>query len=99
MDLAEYFESAKGTGVLATSSASGEVDAALVYRTDARLARQARILYEIPGSLHVPVSYPMALTRAGRSNPAAQTFFHFLQSKEARQILARHGFLTTSTGP
>jgi hypothetical protein len=32
MNLAEYFESTKGTGVLATSSASGEVDAALYAR-------------------------------------------------------------------
>ena len=32
MKLSEYFESAKGTGVLATSSASGEVDAALYAR-------------------------------------------------------------------
>ena len=32
MKLTEYFESAKGTGVLATSSASGEVDAALYAR-------------------------------------------------------------------
>ncbi len=32
MKLIEYFESAKGTGVLATSNASGEVDAALYAR-------------------------------------------------------------------
>lgn len=77
----------------------GEVDAALVYRTDARLARQARILYEIPGDLHDPVSYPMALTLSGQENPAAVSFFAFLQSDAARRILARHGFLTSSTGP
>ena len=32
MTLSEYFESAKGTGVLATASATGEVDAALYGR-------------------------------------------------------------------
>ena len=32
MSVADYFNSAKGTGVLATSSASGEVDAALYAR-------------------------------------------------------------------
>lgn len=77
----------------------GEVDAALVYRTDARLARQARILYEIPGDLHTPVSYPMALTRVGRENPAAASFFAFLQDEAARRILERHGFLTPAKGP
>jgi molybdate transport system substrate-binding protein len=77
----------------------GEVDAALVYRTDARLARQTRILYEIPGDLHAPVSYPMALTLAGRENPAAGLFFDFLRGERARQILARYGFLTTVNGP
>ena len=32
MDLAEYFENRKGTGILATASAEGEVDAALYGR-------------------------------------------------------------------
>lgn len=77
----------------------GEVDAALVYRTDARLAREARILYEIPGNLHDPVSYPMVLTQAGRENPAAASFFEFLRSESARRILERHGFLTSSADP
>lgn len=77
----------------------GEVDGALVYRTDARLARQARILFEIPGNLHDPVSYPMALTLPGRKNPAAAAFFAFLQGEKARQILARHGFLTPVSPP
>lgn len=71
----------------------GEVDGALVYVADARLARQAVILLEIAPHLHDEILYPMALTPAGLKNQAAVAFFDFLQSAQARLILERHGFM------
>jgi molybdate transport system substrate-binding protein len=37
----------------------GEVDGAFVFRTDALLAKQARILFEVPADLHEAVAYPV----------------------------------------
>lgn len=71
----------------------GEVDGAFVYKTDALLAREAVILFEVPKEFHSPVTYPMALTDSGRANPEAQAFFAFLQSPKARAILSRYGFV------
>lgn len=71
----------------------GEVDGALVYKTDALLARQAVILYQVPAELHEVISYPMALTRSGRDNPHAVAFFRFLQGDNARRILEQYGFI------
>lgn len=71
----------------------GEVDGAFVYKTDALLAREAAILFEVPKEFHTPVTYPMALTDSGRANPEAQAFFAFLQSPQARAILSRYGFV------
>jgi molybdate transport system substrate-binding protein len=70
----------------------GETDGAFVYRTDALLAREAVILFEVPKELHSPITHPMALTDSGRANPEAQAFFTFLQSPQARAILSRYGF-------
>jgi molybdate transport system substrate-binding protein len=70
----------------------GETDGAFVYKTDALLAREAVILFEVPQDFHSPVTYPMALTDSGRANPEAQDFFAFLQSPPARAILSRYGF-------
>ena len=71
----------------------GEVDGAFVYRTDALLAKQGEILFSVPQNLYPQVSYPAALTLAGLNNPPAQSFFHFLFSAQAQQILASYGFL------
>lgn len=70
----------------------GEVDGAFVYRTDALLAHEARILFTVPHELHDPIRYPMALTLAGASNEEARQLFHYLHSTEAREIVLRYGF-------
>lgn len=71
----------------------GEADGAFVYRTDALLARQAVILFEVPPEFNSSIVYPMALTAAGRANPEAQAFFSYLQSAEAGKLLTKHGFV------
>jgi len=70
----------------------GEVDGAFVYRSDARLARQAAELFEVPAALHAPITYPMAQTDAGVKNPDAARFFVYLRSPEAKRILEKYGF-------
>ncbi len=70
----------------------GEVDGAFVYRTDALLARQAKVLFSVPQELHSRVVYPAALTVTGRKNPAAEAFFNYLFSEEAGEILVDFGF-------
>lgn len=71
----------------------GEADAAFVYRTDALLAQQATILFEVPQELYDKVTYPVGLTVEGESNPAAVAFFAFLKSEQATAILQRFGFV------
>lgn len=70
----------------------GEVDGAFVYRTDALLAKQARILFTVPQDLYTKVIYPLALTATGAKNSDAATFFAYLQGPEAKPVLARFGF-------
>ena len=71
----------------------GEVDGAFVYRTDALLATRARVLFAVPQKLYPQVTCPAALTRSGEQNAAAQAFFAYLFSPEARRIVAQYGFL------
>jgi len=76
----------------------GEVDGAFVYRTDGLLARQAKILFEVPGELYPPVVYPAALTRSGQDNPDAAAFFDYLLGSAAQQLFQRYGFLPRAEG-
>jgi len=70
----------------------GEVDGAFVYKTDALLAKQAKIRFTVPQELYPRVTYPMALTVAGKKNGDAVAFIAFLRSDEARGVLTRYGF-------
>jgi len=71
----------------------GEVDGAFVYKTDALLAQQAVILFEVPQALYSAVTYPVGLTVAGTKNPAAVAFFDYLKTDVASDILLRFGFV------
>ena len=71
----------------------GEVDGSFVYRTDAlQPGKTVIILFTIPRNLYPRVTYPMALTVSGSKKSDAVAFFRFLQTAEARGVLAKYGF-------
>lgn len=70
----------------------GEVDGALVYRSDALQAKKAKILFAVPQHLYARVVYPMALTAAGSGNRDARAFYKYLLGAEAKGVLAKYGF-------
>jgi len=72
----------------------GEVDGAFVYRTDARLARAAQTLFEVPQALYPRIDYPAALTVSGADRAAARDFFDWLFGAEAQQTLQTFGFIS-----
>jgi molybdate transport system substrate-binding protein len=70
----------------------GEVDGALVYRTDALQAKKAKILFTVPQQLYTRVTYPIALTTTGARSKDAQAFYRYLLSLDAKRVLAKYGF-------
>jgi molybdate transport system substrate-binding protein len=70
----------------------GETAGAFVYKTDALLATQAVILFEVPQELYAPVTYPIALTVEGAGNKEAKAFYDYLLGPEAAQLFVKHGF-------
>lgn len=76
----------------------GEVDAGIVYATDAAVASAVRIVHTFDRGDYPAVIYPLVLTTRGNSNPAAVAVFAFLQSAEARTIFVRYGFRSLATG-
>lgn len=74
----------------------GEVDLAFVYRTDALLAKSAKIVFTVPSKLHKPIVFSMALTVEGQIRESAKAFYHFILSKEAGTILESYGYTLIS---
>jgi molybdate transport system substrate-binding protein len=72
---------------------TGEVSGAFVYRTDAPLAKNVKILFTVPQELYPQVTYPMGLTAAGSKKAGAVAFYKFLQTPEAEKVLIKYGFV------
>jgi len=71
---------------------TGEVAGAFVYRTDAAMAKNVKILFTVPQELYPRVTYPMGLTTTGNKKAQAAAFYKFLQTSEAQKILEKYGF-------
>ena len=68
---------------------SGEVSGAFVYMTDARMAKNVKILFTVPQNLYPRVTYPIGLSAAGSKKAEAAAFYKFLQSPEAEKVLVK----------
>jgi molybdate transport system substrate-binding protein len=72
---------------------SGNVDAGLVYKTDALISKEVKIAYEIPANDGPGISYPLAVLKASKQAEAARRFANYLATPEARAVFTRFGFL------
>jgi molybdate transport system substrate-binding protein len=72
---------------------SGNVDAGLVYKTDALISKKVKIAYEIPANEGPGISYPLAVLKASKQADAARRFANYLSTPEARAVFTRFGFL------
>jgi molybdate transport system substrate-binding protein len=68
---------------------SGNVDAAIVYKTDAR----NRFALEVPREQGPRISYPFAILKNAEHPDGARRFLTYLRSKPALDVFRKHGFL------
>jgi molybdate transport system substrate-binding protein len=71
---------------------SENAGAAIVYRTDAAIARRARVAFEVPREQGPRIVYVVApLASSGKA--AAREFVSYLRSADAQAVFARRGFV------
>jgi molybdate transport system substrate-binding protein len=75
----------------------GEVDAAMVYASDAAASDRVRIAARLPDGSHPPIRYPAALLKSAES-PEARGFLDYLLTPASAQVFARHGFAALAPG-
>ncbi len=79
----------------------GEVDAGLVYFTDARLG-DVEVVAQLDPGLHPPIRYPLALIEPEKKGEELGEeilrFHRWLLGEEAGAVFRRHGFETLSRG-
>ncbi len=72
--------------------ASGNVEAGVVYKTDAAISPKVRVAFEVPRAQGPSIVYALAPLRASR-NPEAAAFARFLAGPTATPVYERLGFV------
>lgn len=74
---------------------SGNVDAGVVYTTDAKTTGKVRVLATAKASDHSPIVYPMGILKNTKNGTATNDFARYLASSAARNIFKKYGFTIT----
>jgi molybdate transport system substrate-binding protein len=70
--------------------ARGEATLGIVYATDARVDTRVRVIDTFPSDTHLPIVYPIALTRNAAS--PAKVFVTYVSGKDAALVFDKAGF-------
>lgn len=75
-----------------TYTETENVDAGIVYKTDALVSDQVEIIATANTNTHTPIIYPLGIIKDSKHLKEAEDFYNYLQSDEAMQIFAQYGF-------
>ena len=71
---------------------SGNVDAGVVYSTDAMTSTKVKVVATATDGSHDPIAYPAAVIKATTHEAAAEDFLNFLSTDTAKAIFVKYGF-------
>jgi molybdate transport system substrate-binding protein len=83
-----------GTDVRAvlTYVETGNVDAGIVYKTDALISDKIKIVATAPAGSHEPIVYPAALLTHAAQPKMAAKFYAYLTSADGKKVFEKYGF-------
>ena len=71
---------------------SGNVDAGLVYLTDAMTSTKVKVVATAPDTINAQIVYPVAVVAASKVTDAARAYENYLFGNEAKTIFEKYGF-------
>lgn len=71
---------------------TGNVEAGIVYKTDAILSDKVDLVSTAEEKTHSPITYPVGIIKDTKHKEEAQDLFTYLQSDESLDILEKYGF-------
>ncbi|WP_330203362.1 molybdate ABC transporter substrate-binding protein [Cyanobacterium sp. Dongsha4] len=72
--------------------ATGNVDAGIVYLTDAKIENKVKIVATAPSSSHSPVVYPIAVIKDSKNPQESKQLINFLTTSDIQKIFKKYGF-------
>ena len=75
-----------------TYTETENVDAGIVYKTDALLSDKVEVVSTAEAASLTPIIYPIGIIKNSKSVKEAEDFYNFLQSDEAMEVFIKYGF-------
>lgn len=72
---------------------TGNVDAGIVYYTDALTSHKVIIEAYAPADINAKIVYPIAVIKASKNTDAAKDYVAFLFSNQANEVFVKYGFI------
>lgn len=72
---------------------TGNVEAGIVYKTDAASSPKVKIAATAPEGTHEPIVYPVAILSGTKQQQAATDFLAYLTGPESKAIFEKYGFV------
>jgi molybdate transport system substrate-binding protein len=83
---------AKDVRQVLTYVETGNVDAGMVYKTDALTSKKVAIAATASEKTHTPIIYPVGVITASSHQKEAMLFYDYLQTKAAMDVFEKYGF-------
>lgn len=83
---------AKDVRQVLTYTETENVDAGLVYNTDALISDKVATIATAAADTHTPIIYPVGVIKDTKHTAEAEDFYKFLQSEEAMKVFEQYGF-------
>jgi molybdate transport system substrate-binding protein len=83
---------AKDVRQVLTYVETGNVDAGIVYSTDALSSTKVRVVARADRATHSPIIYSLAVIKGSKNAAAARGFADYLSGPAARKIFEKYGF-------
>lgn len=83
---------AKDVRQVLTYTETNNVDAGIVYKTDALTSDKVKIVATADDQSHTPIIYPVGVIKNSKHTVEAKEFYAFLQSDDAMKVYKDYGF-------
>ncbi|MCH1626186.1 molybdate ABC transporter substrate-binding protein [Ferdinandcohnia quinoae] len=83
---------AKDVRQVLTYVETNNVDAGIVYKTDAMISKDVKIIATASEGTHEPIIYPLGIIKDSKHLKEAQIFYDYLQGEKSIQVLESYGF-------
>ena len=83
---------AKDVRQVLTYVETGNVDAGIVYKTDALSSKKVKVVATAKETSHEPIIYPVGVVTNSSHSKEAQLFYDYLNNKKSLEIFEKFGF-------